>query len=137
MRTAALILLLSATNTMNSADFAKKLQAFAKDGGGEIYAVAVTLDPKQPGYTFSHWSGLFTTAALRDAQVKRPSPAYLLICNHPSSRESDNQNVVEELVRWDPDGTFVSTGIVYSKWGGKGRSSEEFKAAATKLLKRP
>jgi hypothetical protein len=137
VQTLALLLLASATDTMTSADFTKKLQAFAKDGGGEIYAVAVTLDPKAPGYTFSHWSGLNTTAALRENVIKRPSPPYLLVCNHPYSRESDNQNVVEELVRWEPDGTFVSTGIVYSKWGAKGRSSEDFKAAAMKLLKKP
>ena len=69
---------------MTSLEFTQKLQAFAKDGGGEIFTVAVTAEPKRAGYTFNHWSGLFTT-----------------------------------------------------EWGKPGQGSENFKAAAMKLLKKP
>jgi hypothetical protein len=122
--------------TMSSDELLTKAKAFARDGGGHLFVVAVSLESNRADYGFGHWAGFFTTASLSTREVVRPSPPYLLVCNHPVSRESQNQDSVEELVRWEPDGSLVSTGIIYAKWGGPGRDSAAFTAAALRLLKK-
>jgi hypothetical protein len=118
------------------AELESKAQGFAKGGGGNVFVVAITAESNRAGYTFSHWAGFFTTASLSLSKLVRPSPPYLLVCNHPVNRESQNQNSVEEIVRWEPDGSLVSTGIIYAKWGEPGRDSPAFTAAAMRLLKK-
>ena len=97
--------------------------------------VAITRESDRPGYTFSHWAGFFSTRSTSSSSdfVTRPRPPFLLVSNGPVNVESRNQDDVEEIVRWLPDGTLVTTGIVYSKFGGRG-SSDVFKAAAALLL---
>lgn len=137
MTTLLLSLLLQA-EPMTGAELNRRIEAFAKNGGGDLHVVAITPETNRPKYTFSHWGGFFTTEAIRATTepLTRPSPPYLLVCNHPHDRESKNQEVVEELVRWEPDGTLVTTGIIYAKWGGPEQSSEKFKAAVARLLKK-
>jgi hypothetical protein len=122
--------------TMTSAELETKAHAFARDGGGNLFVVAITSEPDRADYTFGHWAGFFTTASLSLSKLVRPSPPYLLVCNHPINRESKNQNSVEEIVRWEPDGSLVSTGIIYAKWGPPGRDSAAFSAAARRLLEK-
>lgn len=105
------------------------------DGGVKLSAeeLALTRDADRADYPVSHWAGFFSTAALREP-LARPSPPYLLVCNHPGNRESKNQNVVEEIVRWEPDGSLVSTGLISTSAPGR---STAFRAASKLLLENP
>jgi hypothetical protein len=122
--------------TMTGLELNQRTQGFALGGGGHRFVVAITREPDRPGYTFPHWAGFFSTKAISSSPelVMRPTPPFLLVSNGPVNVESRNQEVVEELVRWEPDGTLVTTGIVYSKNGGPGRSTDAFRAAAALLL---
>ena len=112
-----------------------KASAFAVGGGGNRVITAITQEPGREGYAFGHWAGFFTTQDLRakGLTVVRPSPPFLLVSNGPVNMESRNQDDVEELVRWEPDGRLISTGILYSR-SGKGMNSAQFREAAAKLL---
>lgn len=127
-----------AGSTMTWPELEAKVRGFAKGGGGELHVVAIAR-AQRAGYELSHWAGFFTTRALQQGPepLAWPEPPLLLVANHPSSREAKNQAVVEELVRWEPDGTIVSTGVVYSKWGEPAQGSDAFRTGAAKLLGAP
>lgn len=114
-------------------ELTRRLAPFASGGGGKRFVVAIAASERGGAYAFHHWGGFWTTAALDDAVVTRPDPPLLLVSNHPYNRESKDQNVTEEIVRWRDDGTFVATGARYSKWD-LGLSTEDFSKVAARLL---
>ena len=109
-----------------------KVRPFARGGGGNFGVSAICREPR-PGCDFPHWAGFSVARRFSGETITRPSPPFLLVSNGPINVESPKQNEVDELVRWEPDGTFITTGTIYDKFGKPG-SSETFKTDARLLL---
>lgn len=111
-----------------------QMHTFAQGGGGERRLLALC-PTRQPACPHSHWAGFFTSGPLAGSGVvERPGSGLLLVTNHPIHRESPNQEVVEEVVRWEAGERLVSTGVRYAKWGDAGMSSQAFREAVWPLL---